>query len=86
MAWLRSLVVDVIIGWWALPAYYRSSLTTTFILALSFAFMGDYAEAIPNLSSSGSAAQVPHCGYIRFGYEQIFFLRFAASSALVGTG
>lgn len=35
MAWLRSFVVDLIISWWALPGYYRLSLTATFSLTLA---------------------------------------------------
>lgn len=34
---------------------------SSFILALSFAFISDYTEPTQNISS-GVAAQVPHCG------------------------
>lgn len=82
MALRPSSVADKIIGWRALPVYYRSSLTATFILALSFAFISDYNEAIPNISSSVTV-DVPHLAINRYIY--LFFL-FAARYALVGTG
>lgn len=36
VAWLRSFVVDIIIGWWGLLSYYHSCLTATYSVTLAF--------------------------------------------------
>lgn len=36
VAWLRSFVVDIIIGWWGLVSYYHLCLTATYSVTLAF--------------------------------------------------